>query len=341
MFLQENKIRAIVRSILREDLEGFKQKTKKTHYAGDLEDPTFEKNPTQRKLARSVKQAFSEESDQNFFKEIKKIHWVRLVEPNAVKNISWVLDGQGKNEISTIGYAKDASHLEGFWGDVGIEVQGRVTLAHNDMDEMYTGYAGSLDPAVAAKYSSSGIPKRSSIFTPLQSMGYILDEDSFEGGDSNEMIVGNWKPVAIWLSEKGFKGLQDYVLMYQKNPSDKMWGDRVATQASSTSLRKWGQDFIKISSRIVESGLPIFLTNRSQISTKDVIDLSQQLKKINGLSERKIISKKKNSQVQNQAYEPATVSNLYLDRKGNPNEWEPKFLKRISNFLLNMDLIQK
>ena len=276
----EDLIRSIVRSIVEEGLEGFKQKTSKIHYAGSHEDSTFERNPTQRKLARSVKQAFSEESDQNFFRTLHKIHWVRLAEPPSVKKISWFLRGGGRNEISTSGYSANTSDFDSFWGDIGIELQGRVTLAHNDMDDIYSGYSANLDPAVQAKYASSGVPKRASIFTPLQAQGYILDEESFEGGDSNEMIVDNWKPVAIWISAKGFKGLRDW--SYLKNPEDnKMWASRMATLASSTSLKNWFEYFLKVYPTIIESGLPIFLTNGEKVSSKEISEIVEKIKNLN------------------------------------------------------------
>lgn len=43
----------------------------------------------------------------------------------------------------------------------------------------------------------------------------------------------------------------------------------------------------------------------------------------------------------NKPYEQATTGNLYLDRVGNQNEWEPKQLKKISDFLLGLGIIRK
>lgn len=47
------------------------------------------------------------------------------------------------------------------------------------------------------------------------------------------------------------------------------------------------------------------------------------------------------SEKHGQPYEQATTGNLYLDRVGNPNEWEPKQLKKISDFLLGLGIIRK
>jgi hypothetical protein len=52
--------------------------------------------------------------------------------------------------------------------------------------------------------------------------------------------------------------------------------------------------------------------------------------------------KKKHSKSQSgQNYEPATSANLFLDRKGHENEWEPEYLQKISDYYKNMGLMKE
>ncbi|NBT35363.1 MAG: hypothetical protein EBT03_07465, partial [Betaproteobacteria bacterium] len=119
--------------------------------------------------------------------------------------------------------------LESDWGEVGIVLEGRVTLASNDMDSLYTGYAGASIPSEDSPRSPSASRKR-----PEAALGYvmpgqetladmtrknqglatppaggsnplahfILDAGSFQASRSasNEGVLASWRPVGFVLS---------------------------------------------------------------------------------------------------------------------------------------------
>ena len=53
------------------------------------------------------------------------------------------------------------------------------------------------------------------------------------------------------------------------------------------------------------------------------------------------MKKKYSGSQADQRYEPATSANLFLDRKGHENEWEPEYLQKISDYYKNMGLMKE
>jgi len=53
------------------------------------------------------------------------------------------------------------------------------------------------------------------------------------------------------------------------------------------------------------------------------------------------MKKKYSGSQPDQQYVPATSSNLFLDREGHENEWEPEYLRKISDYYKNMGLIEE
>jgi hypothetical protein len=198
----ESIVRNLVKEILQEDMKGFKERTANLDYVGTMDDPTFEEFTDMKPMAREVKRAWAAEADHGFMKSLIKVHWVNTWHP---KKIEKFMSLSGKNEISAMGYLPGRGRIESFWGDVGIMIQGRVTLAANDMDALYTGYHGEIPNAIQRKYSSSGTPRRAMQFFDRSndivkgSEHYILDRSTFKERmqGHNELIVDNWKPIGI------------------------------------------------------------------------------------------------------------------------------------------------
>lgn len=211
MRIAESQLRRIIRELLlAEDLAGFMDKTKDISYRGFVQDPTFDLdgNKKNKAGARTVKQIWSEEADHKFMERAIKIHWLKKAGLEA--KLQNFLNMSGRNEISTMGYLPDTETFMSNWGPIGVVVQGRTTLAANRMSALMSGYGGSLPPETADKYTSSGVPRRSTFFFGTAVRGstsyadeYILDRTSFDvaqqGG--NEFIVANWKPIGVALAK--------------------------------------------------------------------------------------------------------------------------------------------
>lgn len=189
---------------IKEDQAGFLEKTKGKGYHVGYYNPLFKGDPESKQKARDVKRSFSEEADQAFFQSLTKIHWFQ---GNAQSRLQKILNSGGKDEISTSGY-KPGAPLVSNWGSIGVELQGRTTLAANDMDYIYSGYVEDMDPKEREKYKSSGIPKRATGFG-TNAVAYGLDKKSFKGGQRSEIILDNWKPVSLILSNKAMMLLVD------------------------------------------------------------------------------------------------------------------------------------
>lgn len=194
--MSESMIRRIVREILKESLTSFQDKTRTIQFKHPFEDPTFEKNPTSKLVARQLKQAWNAEADHDFMKTVTKIHWLRGEDASKLNRF---LTTSSRNEISTMGYLKPPYYTT--WGNVGIVIEGRVTLASNSMDSLYSGYHSSLPQEIGRQYSSSGIPRRPTLHNVHLNLDFILDAGSFRKNmqGKNEFIVDNWRPVGIVL----------------------------------------------------------------------------------------------------------------------------------------------
>jgi hypothetical protein len=213
MRITEGQLRRIIREMLLEDLAGFVERTKDISYESSFEDPTFEEAPHIRTKAKDVKRAWAAEADHEFMKSIIKIHWID--ERDDKSSLKGRFDAfmalRGSDEISTMGYIQDSHEISSEWGSLGIIVQGRVTLAANRMDDIVSGYFGNTSKEIASKYAPSGTPRRATRFDPLNASNYILDRDSFDPDwvQSNEFVVGNWKPVGIIVSRRASEFIED------------------------------------------------------------------------------------------------------------------------------------
>lgn len=192
-----------IRSILVEDLQGFIDDTRGISY-GSGSSAQLEFDKIAMNFAKRAKKAWVKNADHAFMKSLTKVHWFEQGTALSVR-LKWFLDSQGKDEVSTSAYLPN-QELKSLWGDVGVILDGRVTLAANDMDTILSGYASEHLPSTLEKYKSSGVPKRSGVFGIAHSRAsdYVLDRASFKQTNllsDNEFIVDNWKVNALVLGE--------------------------------------------------------------------------------------------------------------------------------------------
>ena len=111
--------------------------------------------------------------------------------------------------------------------DYGLWVKGRITLASNEQDNLYSGFYGDYGPGkegteeeVTHRDKSSGRNKRPTISKSYKNYGklergneymekmannipYVLDQATWDPGktkSNNEALVDNWKPIGIILT---------------------------------------------------------------------------------------------------------------------------------------------
>jgi hypothetical protein len=222
-------IRQLIREILLEDYESWTDDTKKrgtTYYdvqTADMPSKERAKGP------RDVKRMWNQHADHKFFDSLTKVHWlsqylIDLQRKDPVKMIKSIVGASGKDEISTMGYLVNTMVKSG-WGEYGVIISGRVTLAANDMDALLTGEHPGNYATARKKWKSSGLPRRASNFSPAMASNYILDSDSFDEyeQDHNELVVDNWKATG-------------FVIPYEINRahSDLTAGDRQILKAMKT-----------------------------------------------------------------------------------------------------------
>jgi hypothetical protein len=214
-------IRQLIREMLLEDLAGFKEKTKGIDYMHTLGDPTFDdpyyKDRPYKTQAKDIKRTWAQEADHEFMKSIIKVHW--LSGWNIGHGLEDLLRLPRNNEIATMGYLPGAGRVASSWGKAGVIVQGRTTLAANDMNAITSGYFKDVPQRIISKYSSSGTPRRALMFNDLTSDAYILDRETFkpELSRHNEFIVDNWEPVGIVITYEG----REFLNMVRDSPKQK------------------------------------------------------------------------------------------------------------------------
>ena len=264
--MSESLVRNLIRSILNENLAGFREKASYQEYSVDIEeDPTFEEDPKIRKKARALKTAWKEEADHTFMDSVTKIHWMKDVSPDKMRKF---LSGGRKDEISTMGYLKPPYTNFG-WGGVGFQLQGRTTIAHNDMDQLYTGYfSGPGQFSRRWKYRDSGVPKRPKAYRDaIEGAGYILDEESFRptGQGYNEFLMDNWKPVGFVLAESTYNTL--------KGVLERTTPDKWREFEGSSPMTK-GEMWTQVFRMLEEFGIP-FMKRKQANLAKEWLDAAK------------------------------------------------------------------
>ena len=188
MKIRLDELRRIIQDVILEDRDSF---------LSSAEPMIKSKGPS---APRDIKRLWNSEADHGFFAGLTKVHWVR-----RYQDLRFFDKGGSRDEVSVGLYlpGKKASPASAWMEPgVGVVLQGRVTLASNDMGSIWTGYA---DDAQPQHMKTSGAVRRGTMMNMSALEDYIIDAASFKeaGSMGNEGVLDNWRPVAIVLTDVG------------------------------------------------------------------------------------------------------------------------------------------
>jgi len=236
-------LREYIRELLKEDAIGF------VNQMADLAANNPEwydeaSNKLTKSAGRGIKRAFSDNADHAWLSTIKTVHWVDR--PIALNRLA----DKGKDELSTTMTLPGQNFTQAYqsvksWSTCGLWISGRITLAANDMDDIYSGHYTDYmkadpdvyGPAIPSpkqvhRARSSGVNKlpfmaqsrkklqkikgyADKIKTPrhmelvLDMIPYVLDQQTWNPEYSlsrvNEALVDNWTAKAIIVASAEMK----------------------------------------------------------------------------------------------------------------------------------------
>ena len=220
-----NLLREYVRELLIEDPMGFVHDLAAAHKEFGEEDKMFFGGDPGKGGGKAIKRAFSANADHQWLSTLDTVHWGDFYD---IENL--ILAGKGKDELSTT-MSLPSERLRSLRVDsIGLWVKGRITLAANDQDELYTGhYNPSPDPAWVHRAKSSGINKLPTVSKDYSRYGklvrdtefgnrmarkipYVLDQSMWAPAKVNEALVDNWKSVGFVVSDDWKAGVKDHII---------------------------------------------------------------------------------------------------------------------------------
>ena len=263
-----NLLREYIRELLAEDPMGFVQDLAAAtdeFGVGDFE--WFGGNPG-KGGGRAIKRAFNAHADHQWLATLDTVHW------SHAYNLAELV-GKGKDEMSTAMTLPGESFTPMPGERVGLWIKGRITLAANNMDELYSGHSweygpgkslGGTEEEVAHRDRSSGRNKRPTTSKDYSRYGrlkrsselhremarnipYVLDQSMWEeyAGVGNEALVDNWRPVGIVVPEANN-------LMASVKAFDNIEPEDIEDIGAGTTK--------KIFEMAIEFGVPIYDTER-------------------------------------------------------------------------------
>jgi len=219
-WMKESRVREYVRALLKEDPMGFVHDLAAASSEFGEEGETFFGGDPGKGGGKAIKRAFSANADHQWLSTLDTVHWTGEIYDMEA------LAGKGKDELSTT-MTLSGENFDGLM-DYGLWVKGRITLATNDMDQLYSGhwedYIPGLTSTVSEKeyeqrkkssginklpttskdYSRYGKLKRGSEFGEkmARNIPYVLDQSTWDNNvpGTNEALVDNWSPVGIILT---------------------------------------------------------------------------------------------------------------------------------------------
>jgi len=120
-----------------------------------------------------------------------------------LEKINRTLTSDRRGEVSASMYepGKPVTLLQD-WGNLGLEIDGWVSLASKDMDTLLSGYIGDAVP----EDPSAKKPRYPTTFSRYSPGTYAMSPKDLFGryaSNRNEAFVGNWSPVR-WVIGPGF-----------------------------------------------------------------------------------------------------------------------------------------
>lgn len=211
MRITEKQLRRLIHEILEGRAE-FHDDVKGINFNLQFNDPLFQspENKSHKKTARDIKRSWNRnvgkrgDPNRDWIQSLTKIHWIYGFQHNLVQKINRTLTSDRRGEISAAMYepGKPITLLKD-WGNLGLKVDGWVSLASLSMDTLLSGYIGDAVPTDPTA-KKPRYPTHFSRHTPgTYVMGpndYLFDKHR---SNKNEAFVGNWKPVE-WVIGPGF-----------------------------------------------------------------------------------------------------------------------------------------
>ena len=271
-------VRKYIRVLLKEDPMGFVHDLAASDKFGDQ----FRGGQVGKEAGRDIKRAFNKNADHQFLSTLDTVHWVN--DFYAMED----LKGRGKDELSTT-MTLPGDSLEPAAGlPYGLWIKGRITLATNDQDKMYSGFYGDYgvghegdEEAVAQRDRSSGRNKRPSVSKDYSRYGqlqrgneymekmardgipYVLDQSTWNpvGADwsNNEALVDNWRPRGIIVAK------DDVAQAVLKTAEKLISGGQSAPSGNTAKDIDYFSVGVvrKIMLTSLDLGVPIYDTNRN------------------------------------------------------------------------------
>ena len=189
--------------------------------SGELGADNVHDYPLPKASGRAIKDAFRKNADHQWLATLSTAHWT-----DSTAGVKVVINNN-KDELSAVMNLPGERLTPAGGLPLGILVKGRITLATNDQDKLYSGgyddYMSSDNEEEAAKQQhrakSSGVNKRPMVSKDFSRYGklqrgnkhmekmaisaipYVLDQATWDPDDNlsgvNEALVDNWKPVAF------------------------------------------------------------------------------------------------------------------------------------------------
>jgi len=212
-------LRKYIQALLKEDAMGFVHDlAAASEDFGEPGEMIFGGNPG-KGGGKAIKRAFNANADHQWLSTLDTVHWTG--DFYAMEG----LKGRGKDELSATMTLPGEDFIPLM--EYGLWVKGRITLAANDMDKLYTGHFKPSDksdpaqihrdkssgknklPTVSKDYSRYGKLQRGNEYheKTAQNIPYILDQSTWapiskfmNSTEPNEALVDNWKPAGIILT---------------------------------------------------------------------------------------------------------------------------------------------
>ena len=212
MRIAEARLRYLVRAILEGRAE-FHDDVKDIKFSLPFGDPLFQSPESKpyKEMAKDIKRSWNTnvgmkmtDPDRAWIQSLTKVHWIYGHEHNLADRIERTMSSDRRGEVSATLYepGKPVKLLRD-WGNLGLRIDGWVSLAAKDMDVLLSGYIGDAVPEDPAAKK----PRYPTVFTRHTPGTYIMSpKDQLFGryaSGRNEAFVGNWSP-AQWVIGPGF-----------------------------------------------------------------------------------------------------------------------------------------
>jgi len=211
MRITETHLRQIIRLVLEGRAE-FHDDVKDIKFSLPFGDPLFQSPESKpyKEMAKDIKRSWNKnvgmkmtDPDRAWIQGLTKVHWIHGYAETLLQKINRALTSDRRGEVSASMYepGKPVTLLQD-WGNLGLEIDGWVSLASKDMDTLLSGYIGDAVP----EDPSAKKPRYPTTFSRYSPGTYAMSPKDLFGryaSKRNEAFVGNWKPVR-WVIGPGF-----------------------------------------------------------------------------------------------------------------------------------------